>query len=90
MPAFLSGANEFTVKVLDNCEEALTVNIDEHVLGGALPQVAQTGDTKQGSSMMRPGAMNGEAPLDVKGDLCPVHCHLNWRKLTVQSHFGLG
>lgn len=68
---------------------ALTVNIDEHVLGGALPQVAQTGYTVQGSSVIRPGAMNGEALLDIKGDLRPVHCHLHWWELAVQSHFSL-
>lgn len=67
----------------------LTVDIDEHVRGGALPQVAQTGDTEQGSSVMRPGSVDGEAPLDVKGDLRPVHCHLHGGKLAVQSHFGL-
>lgn len=69
---------------------ALTVNIDEHILGGALPQVAQTGNTVQGSSMMRPGSVNGEALLDVKGDVRPVYCHLHWWKLAVQSYFGLG
>lgn len=67
----------------------LTVNIDEHVLGGALPQVAQTGHTVQGSSMIRPWSMDGEALLDVKGDLRPIHCDLHGWKLAVQSHFSL-
>lgn len=65
------------LKEKDDLVAALTVNIDEHVLGGALPQVAQAGDTVQSSSMIRPGSMNGEAPLDVKGDLSPVHRHLH-------------
>lgn len=81
--------HEFTTQGMDDLAAALTVNIDEHVLGGALPQVAQTGDTEQGSSMMRPGSMNGEAPLDVKRDLRPVHCHIHWWKLAMQSHFSL-
>lgn len=67
----------------------LTVNIDEHVLSGALPQVAQTGHTVQCSSMIRSGSMNGEALLDIKGDVRPVHCHLHRWKLAVQSHFRL-
>ncbi len=75
---------------MDTLVAALTVNIDEHVLGGALPQVAQTGYTIQGSGMIRTRAMNGEALLDIKGDLCPVHCHLHWWELTMQSHFSLG
>lgn len=69
---------------------ALTVDIDEHILGGALPQVAQTGDTVQGSGMIRPGSVNGETILDIKGDVCPIYRHLYWWKLSVQSHFGLG
>lgn len=74
---------------MDDSEAALTVNVDEHVFGGALPQVAQTGDTVQGSGMIRSGSMNGEALPDVKGDLRPVHCHLHRWILAVQSHFGL-
>lgn len=67
----------------------LTVDIDEHVLGGALPQVAQTGYTEQGSSVMRPGSVDGEALLDIEGDVRPVYRHLHWWKLAVQSNFSL-
>lgn len=69
---------------------ALTVNIDEHVFGGTLPQVAQAGNTVQGSGMMRPRSVNGEAFLDVKRDVCPIYCHFYWWKLAVQSYFSLG
>lgn len=85
-----AGRGIFVPKRIIDLVAALTVDIDEHVLGGALPQVAQTGDTEQGSSVIRPWSMNGEALFDVKGDLRPVHCHLRWGKLAVQSHFSLG
>lgn len=68
---------------------ALTVHVDEHVLDGALSQVAQTGYTVQASSVIRPGSVDGEALLDIEGDLPPVHCHLHRWKLAVQSYFGL-
>lgn len=67
---------------------ALTVDIDEHVLGGALPEVAQARYTIQGSGMMRPGPMDSEALPDIEGDLWAIHCHLHWRELTVQCYFG--
>lgn len=74
---------------MEDLVAALTVDVDEHVLDGALPQVAQTGYAVQGSSVIRPGSMDGEALLDIKGDLRPIHYHLLWWKLAVQSYFGL-
>lgn len=68
---------------------ALTVNIDEHVLGGALPQVSQTGHAEQGSGVMGPRSVDGEALLDVEGDVRPVDRHLPRRQLAVQADFSL-
>ena len=62
---------------------ALTVNVDQHVLGGALPQVAQTGHAVQGSGVVRPGSMNSEAPFDIKRDVSPIYCHLHRWELAV-------
>lgn len=70
-------------------QAALTVNIDEHVLGGALPQVSQTGHTEQGSSVMRPRSVDCEALLDIEGDVRSVYCHLCRRQLAVQADFSL-
>lgn len=64
-------------------EAGLTVHIDEHILGGALPETAQTGHTVQSSSMVRPGSVDGETLLDIKGDVPPIYCHLHWWKLAV-------
>lgn len=75
---------------MNSLQSALTVNIDEHVLYGALPQIAQTGYTVQFPSVIRPRPMDGEAFLDVKGDLFAVHLHLRRRVLAVQSHLRLG
>lgn len=70
-------------------QAALTVNIDKHVLGGALPQVSQTGHTVQGSSVIRPRSVDCEALLDIKGDVRPVYRHLRRRQLAVQANFSL-
>lgn len=55
-----------TTEGMNNSVATLTVDIDEHVFGRALPQVAQTGYTVQGSSVIRSGSMDGEALLDIK------------------------
>lgn len=68
---------------------APTVDVDEHVLGGALPQVPQTGHTVQGPGVMRLGSVDGETLHDVKGDVRSVYSHLRWRKVPMESHFCL-
>lgn len=65
---------------------APTVDVDEHVLGGALPQPPQAGHAVQGPGVMRLGSVDGETLHDVKGDGRSVHGHLRRGKLPMQGH----
>lgn len=56
-----------------NSLTVLTVDIDEDILGGALPQVSQSSHTVQHSGVMQLRPMDGEALPVVEGDLRPVH-----------------
>lgn len=65
------------------------MDVDEHVLDGALPQVPHTGHTVQRASMMRFGPVDGETTHHIIRDLRSIHLHLHGRELTVQGDFGL-
>lgn len=62
---------------------SLTVDVDEHEFGGALPQVPQTGHTVERAGVLLLGSVDGEALLRIKGDFSSVHLHFCWRKLAV-------
>lgn len=61
----------------------LTVDIDEHIFGGTLPEAAEAGDAEERACVVRSGPVDGEALLHVEGDFRTVDLHLLWGKLTV-------
>lgn len=70
-------------------KQNLTVNIDQHVLSGALPQVAKASHAVQGACVMRLWPVDSEATLDIKRYLYAVHPHFLWGELAMQCHLGL-
>lgn len=68
----------------------LTVDIDQHVLGGGLAEVAQAGHAVERARVVRSRPVDGEAPHDVEGDLHPIHRQLPRGELSVQGHLGPG
>ena len=70
--------------------EELTVDVDQHVLGGGLPEVPQAGHAVQRAGVLGPRPVDGEAPPGAEGDLRPVHRHLGRGELPVQGHRGPG